>query len=103
MIAIIQTGGKQYQVAEGDRLRVEKLEGEVGAKLSLAEVLLVGDEKDVQVGAPFVSGAAVEATILKHGQGKKVTGIKYKPKKRSKVKFGHRQLFTEIEVTAIKA
>ncbi len=101
MIAIIQTGGKQYQVAEGDKLRVEKLEGEVGTTLTFSEVLFTGDEAAVSVGAPTVAGAVVEATILKQDKAKKVTGIKHKAKKRYKVKFGHRQPFTEVEITKI--
>ena len=101
MIAIIQTGGKQYQVAEGDTLRVEKLEGEVGATLTFSEVLFTGDEVAVSVGAPTIAGATVEATILKQDKAKKVTGIKHKAKKRYKVKFGHRQPFTEVQITKI--
>lgn len=101
MLAIIKTGGKQYKVQEGDKIKVEKLEGEVGAKITFAEVLFVGDEKAVKVGTPLVAGAKVEATISEQGRHKKVWGIKHKPKKRYKVKFGHRQLFTEVEITKI--
>jgi large subunit ribosomal protein L21 len=103
MIAIIQTGGKQYQVAEGEKLRIEKIEGEAGAKVTFSEVLLVGDEATVQVGAPLVAGATVEATIFRQGKAKKVTGIKHHAKKRYKMKFGHRQLFTEVEIVKIAA
>lgn len=101
MLAVIKTGGKQYQVQEGDKIKVEKLEGEAGAKITFSEVLFVGDEKDVKVGTPLVSGAKVEATIVQQGRHKKVWGIKHKPKKRYKVKFGHRQTFTEVEITKI--
>ena len=101
MLAIIKTGGKQYKVAEGDKIKVEKLEGEAGAKITFEEVLFVGDEKDVKVGTPLVKGAKVEAKIVKQGRHKKVWGIKHKPKKRYKVKFGHKQLFTEVEITKI--
>lgn len=101
MLAIIKTGGKQYKVSEGDKIKVEKLEGEVGAKISFGEVLFVGDEKDVKVGSPFVSGAKVEAVITKQDRSGKVWGIKHKPKKRYKVKFGHRQPFTEVEISKI--
>ena len=101
MLAIIKTGGKQYKVSEGDKIKVEKLEGEVGAKISFGEVLFVGDEKDVKVGSPFVSGAKVEAVITKQDRFGKVWGIKHKPKKRYKVKFGHRQPFTEVEISKI--
>lgn len=101
MLAIIKTGGKQYKVAEGDKIKIEKIEGEIGAVLTFPEVLLKGDEKDVLIGAPFVEGAKVEAKIVDQGRHKKVWGIKHKPKKRYKVKFGHRQLFTEVEITKI--
>jgi len=101
MLAIIKTGGKQYKVAEGDKIKVEKLEGEDGAKITFDEVLLVGDEKDVKVGTPLVAGAKVEATIVEQGRHKKVWGIKHKAKKRYKVKFGHKQMFTLIQITKI--
>ncbi len=101
MLAIIKTGGKQYKVAEGDKIKVEKLEGEAGAKITFEEVLFVGDEKDAKIGAPFIKGAKVEGKIVSQGRHKKVWGIKHKPKKRYKVKFGHKQLFTEVEITKI--
>jgi len=101
MLAIIKTGGKQYKVAEGDKIKVEKLEGEAGAKITFEEVLFVGDEKDAKIGAPFIKGAKVEGKIVSQGRHKKVWGIKHKAKKRYKVKFGHKQLFTEVEITKI--
>ena len=101
MLAIIKTGGKQYKVAQGDKIKVEKLEGEAGAKITFDEVLFIGDEKDVKIGEPFIKGAKVEATIVRQGRYKKVWGIKHKAKKRYKVKFGHKQLFTEVEITKI--
>jgi large subunit ribosomal protein L21 len=101
MLAIIKTGGKQYKVALGDKIKVEKLEGEAGAKITFNEVLFLGDEKDVTLGAPFIKDAKVEATILEQGRHKKVWGIKHKAKKRYKVKFGHRQTYTEVEITKI--
>ncbi|HPN55051.1 MAG TPA: 50S ribosomal protein L21 [Candidatus Moranbacteria bacterium] len=101
MLAIIKTGGKQYKVAEGDKIKIEKLEGEAGAKITFDEVLFVGDEKDVKVGTPFIKGSKIEAKIVRQGRHKKVWGIKHKPKKRYKVKFGHKQLFTEVEITKI--
>ncbi len=103
MLAIIRTGGKQYKVAEGDTLKVEKLSGETGDKVVFNEVLFVGDEENVSVGAPLVKTAKVEAKILAQGKADKVWGIKHKPKKRYKVKYGHRQLFTEVEIVKIKA
>jgi large subunit ribosomal protein L21 len=101
MLAVIKTGGKQYQVQEGDKIKIEKLEGEAGAKITFSEVLFVGDENDAKVGTPLVSGAKVEATIVEQGRHKKVWGIKHKAKKRYKVKFGHRQTYTEVEITKI--
>ncbi|MFA6382988.1 MAG: 50S ribosomal protein L21 [Parcubacteria group bacterium] len=101
MLAIIKTGGKQYKVKEGDKIRVEKIEGEEGSKITFDEVLFLGDEKEVKVGTPVVKGAKVEGKILKTSKQKKVTGIKYKAKKRYKVKFGHRQTMTEVEITKI--
>lgn len=101
MLAVIKTGGKQYLVKKGDKIKVEKLEGKIGDKITFAEVLFLGDEKSVKVGAPFVKDAEVEGKIIAQGKGKKVWGIKHKAKKRYKVKFGHRQMVTEIEITKI--
>jgi large subunit ribosomal protein L21 len=101
MLAVIKTGGKQYLVKKGDKVKIEKLEGKEGDKVEFPEVLFWGDEKSVKVGAPLVDGAKVEGKILKQGKGKKVTGIKHKPKKRYKVKFGHRQLVTEVEIMKV--
>ncbi|SRR3989339_425033 len=101
MLAIIKTGGKQYKVAVGDKIKVEKLEGKEGGKIVFAEVLFMGDEKGVKIGTSMVKGAKVEGKIIKTAQGKKVTGIKFKAKKRYKVKFGHRQVLTEVEITKI--
>ncbi|PIU78773.1 MAG: 50S ribosomal protein L21 [Candidatus Moranbacteria bacterium CG_4_10_14_3_um_filter_44_15] len=100
MLAVIKTGGKQYLVKKGDKIKVEKLEGNIGDKISFSEVLFLGD-KEMKVGNPFLKGAVVEGKILKQGKGKKVWGIKHKPKKRYKVKFGHRQNITEVEITKI--
>jgi large subunit ribosomal protein L21 len=101
MLAVIKTGGKQYKVKAGDKIKIEKLEGEVGKKIIFDEVLFVGDEKEAKVGNPVVKGAKVEGTILKTSKQKKVTGIKHKAKKRYLVKFGHRQTMTEVEITKI--
>ncbi|OGI17333.1 MAG: 50S ribosomal protein L21 [Candidatus Moranbacteria bacterium RBG_19FT_COMBO_42_6] len=101
MLAIIKTGGKQYKVKVGDRIKVEKIEGKEGSKVSFKEVLFLGSEKDIKIGAPLVKGAKVEGKILKTAKGKKVVGIKFKAKKRYKVKFGHRQTMTEVEITSI--
>ncbi|MDD5464588.1 MAG: 50S ribosomal protein L21 [Candidatus Moranbacteria bacterium] len=101
MLAIIKTGGKQYKVAVGDKIKIEKLEGEAGAVITFDEVLFIGDEKDAKIGTPFIEGAKVEGTLVEQGRHKKVWGIKHKAKKRYKVKFGHKQLFTEVEITKI--
>lgn len=100
MIAVIKTGGKQYLVKKGDRIKVEKIEGNIGDKIIFGEVLFLGD-KEVKIGNPFLKGAVVEGKILKQGKGEKVWGIKHKPKKRYKVKFGHRQQVTDIEIGKI--
>jgi len=101
MLAIIKTGGKQYKVAVGDKIKIEKLEGEAGTVIKFEEVLFIGDETDVKIGTPFIEGAVVEGTLVEQGRHKKVWGIKHKAKKRYKVKFGHKQLFTEVEITKI--
>jgi len=100
-LAIIKTGGKQYKVAEGDKIKIEKLEGEDGSVISFAEVLFVGDESEVKVGTPNVAGAIVEGKIISTEQQDKVTGVKFKAKKRYSVKFGHRQIMTEVLITKI--
>lgn len=101
MLAVIKTGGKQYKVKAGDKIKVEKLEEKEGARVTFSEVLFLGDENSIKVGNPFVKGAKVEGKILKTAKGKKVVGIKFKPKKRYKVKFGHRQTMTEVEITKL--
>ncbi len=101
MLAVIKTGGKQYVVEQGDVIEVEKLEGKAGDKLVFDEVLLVGDDSDVSVGAPNVAGAKIEAELIDQTRAKKVWGIKHKAKKRYKMKFGHKQHLTQIEITKI--
>ena len=100
MYAVIKTGGKQYKVTEGDVLRVEKLNAEVNATVELTEVLLVAGGDNVK---PLVEGAKVVVEVLSQGKGPKVINFKYKPKKASHRKKGHRQLFTEVKVTSIIA
>ena len=102
MYAIIKTGGKQYRVAEGDEIYVEKLAGEAGDEVVFDKVLAVGGDKMV-AGNPYIDGATVTGKIVKQGKGKKVTVFTYRPKKDSKRKMGHRQLFTKVEIGAIKA
>lgn len=102
MLAIIKTGGKQYKVAEGNKIKIEKIDGAVGEDVIFDEVLLVGDEKKVTVGMPIIEKATVTGTILAQDRHDKVWGIKYKAKKRYKMKFGHRQSFTEVQITKVK-
>lgn len=99
--AVIKTGGKQYLVNEGDVLRVETLEIAEGKPVTFKEVLLTTSAKDAVIGTPFIEGVAVEAKVIKHGQADKIYGAKMKPKKRYMRYFGHRQHFTEIEITKI--
>jgi len=101
MIAVIKTGGKQYKVAVGDKIKIEKLEEKEGEKIDFSEVLFLGDEKNIQLGNPLVKGAKVEGKVLNTAKEKKVVGIKFKAKKRYKVKFGHRQIMSEVEITKI--
>ena len=100
MYAVIQTGGKQYKVSEGDIIKVEKLNVEEGAKVSFDHVLLVGGD-DLKVGNPVVAGATVEGSVLKNGKGKKVIVYKYKRKTGYHKKNGHRQAFTQVKIEKI--
>lgn len=102
MFAVIKTGGKQYRVSEGDRIRVEKLDGDVGTELTFDEVLMVGGDK-VSVGTPLVGGASVKAKIVAQDRAKKIIVFKYKRRKNYRKKYGHRQPFTEIEITGVSA
>ena len=101
MYAVIRTGGKQYRVAKGDRLKIEKLTGDVGAKVAF-EVLLVGGEGEARVGNPVVSGAAVEGEIVAHDKHKKVVHFRKKKEGWTK-KRGHRQPYTEVVITEVRA
>ena len=101
MKAVIVTGGKQYTVAEGDVLYIEKLEVEAEATVKFDQVLAVLDGENSKIGAPGVEVAAVEAKVLKNGKGKKIHILKYKPKKGEKKKIGHRQPYTKVEITKI--
>ena len=101
MYAVIKTGGKQYKVAAGDEIFVEKLEGEAGEKITFDEVLAVSDEKGIKAGADLK--ANVEAEVVKQGKNKKVVVLKYKAKKGYRRKNGHRQPYTRVRITAINA
>jgi large subunit ribosomal protein L21 len=103
MYAIVRTGGKQYQVACGDQVRVEKLEGNIGESIDLSEVLMVVDGEDVKVGRPVLENAKVTATIAEQGRAKKVIVFKKKRRKGYRLKQGHRQSFTALRIEAISA
>ena len=101
MKAVIVTGGKQYTVAQGDILYIEKLNAEEEAPVKFDQVLAVLDGENSKIGAPVVEGACVEAKVVKNGKAKKITVFKYKPKKNEKKKQGHRQPYTKVEITNI--
>ena len=101
MKAVIVTGGKQYTVAEGDVLFIEKLNAEAETTVKFDTVLAVLDGENTKIGAPVVEGAAVEAKVVKNGKGKKIDVIRYKAKKNEKKKMGHRQPYTKVEITKI--
>ncbi|MDI9490626.1 MAG: 50S ribosomal protein L21 [Clostridiaceae bacterium] len=101
MYAIIKTGGKQYKVAEGDEIYIEKLEGEAGDEIVFDQVLALSKDDDLQVGSPIVEDASVKAEIVKHGKGKKITIFKYKAKKGYRRRQGHRQPYTCVKITQI--
>ena len=101
MKAVIVTGGKQYTVAEGDVLYIEKLGAEAEATVKFEQVLAILDGENTKIGAPVVEGAVVEAKVVKNGKGKKIDVIRYKPKKGEKKHIGHRQPYTKVEITKI--
>jgi len=103
MYAVIVSGGKQYRVSEGDTLRIEKLEGEVGADVSFNKVLLFSDGEKVEVGQPALESVSVEGQIVEQGKSKKIIVFKYKRRKRYRRKQGHRQFFTAVKIGKIAA
>ena len=103
MYAIIRTGGKQYQVAAGDKLRVEKLQGNVGDTVELSDILMVVDGEDVKIGQPVIEGAKVVAKITEQGKADKVIVFKMKRRKGYRVKRGHRQQYTALSIEEISA
>ena len=103
MFAIIETGGKQYRVQAGDVIFIEKIEGEAQSNVTFDKVSLVADENGTKIGAPYVDGVSVSATLLKTGKGKKITVWTYRPKKGSQRKMGHRQLYSQVRIDAINA
>ena len=103
MYAVIETGGKQYKVAEGEKLRVEKLDAEAGATVELDKVLLVADGDNIKVGTPYVAGGKVSATVKAHGRGDKIKIVKFRRRKHYRKTQGHRQPYTELVITGISA
>lgn len=103
MYAVIKTGGKQYKVAAGDKLKVEKLVGDVGSTVVIDKVLLIANGESTTIGAPLVAGAKVSATVVSHGRGDKVMIFKMRRRKHYQKRQGHRQQFTELQIGAIKA
>ena len=103
MYAVFATGGKQYRATTGDVLKIEKIDAEKGATVKLDQVLMVGEGADVKVGSPYLKGGTVTATVVDQGRGKKIRILKFKRRKHHMKKMGHRQDFTEIEITGIAA
>ena len=103
MYAVFKTGGKQYRASTGDVIKVEKIEAEKGATVELDQVLMVGEGEDVKIGTPFLEGGKVTATVLDQGRRDKIKVIKFKRRKNYRRQMGHRQYFTQIEITGIEA
>ena len=103
MYAVIQTGGKQYRVSEGDTVKVEKLEADEGTSVDFDTVLIVADGDNIKVGAPFVEGGKVTATVQSQGRAKKIEIIKFRRRKHYDKRTGHRQYYTELKITGISA
>ncbi len=102
MLAIIKTGGKQYIVAPGQKIKIEKIESKDGEEITFSEVLLLEKDGELKIGTPFVEGAKVLGKIVRQGKGKKIIVFKFQPATRYKLKKGHRQLFTEVEILDIR-
>ncbi len=103
MYAVFKTGGKQYRASTGDVIKVEKIEAQKGATIELDQVLMVGEGEDVKIGTPFLKGGKVTATVVDQGRRDKITVIKFKRRKNYRRKMGHRQYFTQIEITGIES
>ncbi|MDH3560354.1 MAG: 50S ribosomal protein L21 [Gammaproteobacteria bacterium] len=101
MYAVIKTGGKQYRVSQGETLQVEKLDAGEGDSIEFNQVLMVGEGEDVKIGTPYVDGSRVTARVKAHGRGKKINIIKFRRRKHHMKRMGHRQDFTEVEITGI--
>ena len=103
MYAVIKTGGKQYKVIAGEKIKVEKLEVEIGGKVVIDKVLMIADGENTTIGAPLIAGATVNATVVSHGRADKVMIFKFRRRKHYRKTQGHRQSFTEIQIDAIAA
>ena len=103
MYAVFKTGGKQYRASTGDVIKVEKIEAEKGATVELDQVLMVGEGEDVKIGTPFLKCGKVTATVVDQGRRDKIKVIKFKRRKNYRRQMGHRQYFTQIEITGIEA
>lgn len=102
MYAVVEIGGRQYRVTEGDKFKVELLATEAGSDVSFDKILMVTDGDNTVIGRPYVEGASVNAKILEHGKGKKIVFMKFHPKKDYRRKQGHRQPYTLLEITAVQ-
>ena len=103
MYAVIKTGGKQYRVVAGEKIKVEQIPADVGAEITLGEVLMVGEGESVSIGAPLLAGAKVTAKVIAHGRGPKIKIFKMRRRKHYQKHQGHRQNYTEIEISGIAA
>ena len=103
MYAVVKTGGKQYKVAVGEKLKVEQIPADIDSQIVLEEVLMIADGEQVVVGAPRVAGATVKATVVAHGRGEKVRIFKMRRRKHYQKRQGHRQNFTELQISSVNA
>lgn len=103
MYAVIKTGGKQYRVSAGDKLKIEKLDAEIGSEVTFDQVLMVGEGADIKVGAPILAGASVKATVLNQARGEKIHIFKMRRRKHYRKSQGHRQSYTEVQIGGISA
>ena len=101
MYAVVESGGKQHRVIEGETLKVEKLDLATGESLTIDQVLLVGEGESVKIGAPYVAGSSVTAEVVSHGRHEKVTIVKFRRRKHHRKQMGHRQWYTELKITSI--
>ena len=102
MLAVIKTGGKQYLVSPGQKIKIEKIDTKEGKEITFKEVLLLEKQNKIEIGTPLIKEVKVIGKVLRQGKGKKMIIFKYRPKKRYKLKKGHRQPFTEVEITKIE-